>query len=101
MHAAFAIIRSSFTAFNPWVLFDGTLYTLGLNAVDFWIMAVSLVVLLAVDLLHIRGVRIRERLLRQPLPIRWAVYYAALLAVLIFGVYGPAYDAASFIYFQF
>lgn len=101
MHAALAIIRSSFTVFNPWVLFDGTLYTLGLSAVDFWVMVASLAVLLGVDLLHLRGVRIRERLLRQPLPVRWAVCYGALLAVLIFGVYGPAYDAASFIYFQF
>ena len=28
-------------------------------------------------------------------------YYAALAAVLVFGVWGPGYDAASFVYFQF
>ena len=30
-----------------------------------------------------------------------AVIYGALFWILLFGVYGPAFDAASFIYFQF
>ena len=37
----------------------------------------------------------------QPLPYRWAVYYTAVFAVLIFGVWGPGYSAANFVYFQF
>ena len=95
------ILKRSFTVFNPWVLFDGTLYTLGLNQADFWVMIASVAVLAAVDILHHRGVHIRDRLLEQSLPIRWGVLYLALAILLIFGVYGPGYDAASFIYFQF
>lgn len=98
---ALSIIKSSFRVFNPWVLVDGTLYTLGLDRANFWILLASIAVLLGVDLLHAREIRIRESLLRQPLPIRWGVAYASILALLIFGIYGPAYDAASFIYFQF
>ena len=101
MKVAFDIIRNSFTVWNPWVLFDGTLYTLGLERVDFWVMMASLAVLLGVDILHARNISIRDSLLRQPTAVRWAVYYGALLSILIFGVYGPAYDATSFIYFQF
>lgn len=98
---AFAILERLFGGWNPWILFDGTLYTLGLNALDFWITAAAIGVLLAVDLLHRRGVRLRAALLRQSTPVRWAVCYAALFAILIFGSYGPAYQAASFIYLQF
>ena len=87
--------------FNPWVLFDGTLYTLGLNAWDFWVMLASIALLLVADILHANNVSIRDRLLSQPLPVRWLVWYGALFIILIFGVYGPGYDAASFIYFQF
>ena len=101
LQSAVDIIIGSFKTFNPWVLFDGTLYTLGVNRVDFWIMIASLLILLAVDILHENKIQIRERLLVQPLPVGWAVVYAALFMILLFGVYGPGYDAASFIYFQF
>ena len=40
-------------------------------------------------------------LFRQRTPVRWAVYYAAILTVVIFGFYGPVYSAASFAYFKF
>ena len=99
--AAVEIIKSSFTVWNPWLLVDGTLYTLGLEVADFWLMVLSILILLFVDILHNKGVSIRDSLLSWPLPVRWGVVYAALFWILLFGVYGPAFDAASFIYFQF
>lgn len=72
-----------------------------LDARDLWVLAVGAVVLLAVDLLHERGVRIRAALAARPLPLRWAVYCGAMLAVMIFGAYGDNYDPAAFIYAQF
>lgn len=36
-----------------------------------------------------------------PAVVRWGFLYLAIAVVLLFGVYGPEYDAASFIYFQF
>ncbi|MBR4539977.1 MAG: MBOAT family protein [Clostridia bacterium] len=98
--SAVHIIKSSFV-WNPWLLVDGTLYTLGLEQADFWLMVLSILILFGVDVLHERGVSIRDSLLAWPLPLRWAVIYGALFWILLFGVYGPAFDAASFIYFQF
>ena len=40
-------------------------------------------------------------LARQNIWFRWLVYYGLIFAVLIFGIYGPGYDASTFIYFQF
>ncbi len=99
--SAVDIIVGSVKTLNPWVLFDGTIYNLGLNQMDFWAMVISLLVLLAVDILHENKIQIRESIMGQPLPVRWAIVYAALFMILIFGIYGPGYDAASFIYFQF
>ena len=101
LSSALDILKSSFTVWNPWVLFDGTLYTLGLERIDFWVMILSILLLLGVDIIHANGIRIRDRILQQPLPVRWAVYYIAIFSILLFGIYGPGYDAASFIYFQF
>lgn len=98
---AVTVIRQLFSSFNPWVLFDGTLYTLGLSMIDFWVGIVAIATILAVDVLHERGVRIREWILNQNLLFRWMVYFLAIFTILIFGFYGPNYDAAQFIYFQF
>lgn len=98
---AFIVIGRLFSSFNPWVLMDGTLYTLGLSMIDFWIAVLATGVLFVVDILHERGLQIREWILRQNLMFRWLLYFAAIFSVLIFGFYGPNYDAAQFIYFQF
>ena len=99
--AAAGIIRRLFSRANLSVLFDGGLYDLGLSRIDFAIGLLSIALLLAVDILHERKVQIRSWILNQDLWFRWTVYLLAVFAVLIFGFYGPNYDAAQFIYFQF
>ena len=51
----------------------------------------------AIHLFQARGVGVREALLRRPLWLRWAAYQAAILVVILFGVY----ENQAFIYFQF
>lgn len=80
--------------------YEGSLL-IKLDQQDLWVLVVGAVVLLAVDLLHERGVSIRQALARRPLPLRWAVYCGAMLTVMIFGAYGDNYDPAAFIYAQF
>lgn len=101
MADALQIISRIFSQFNPWVLVDGTLYTLGLSQVDFWIGILSIAVLLTVDIVHERGIKIRSWVLQQNLWFRWSIYLGAIFFILIFGFYGPNYDASQFIYFQF
>lgn len=98
---AVSIIQKLFSVFNPWVLVDGTLYELGLSKIDFWIGILAIIVLLVVDLLHEKGIQLREAILRQNLWFRWIIYFTVIFSILIFGFYGPNYDAAQFIYFQF
>ena len=99
--AALGILRRLFSGARLSALFDGGLYAMGLSRLDFTIALLCIALLLAVDLLHGRGVEIRSWILRQHLWFRWTVYLLAVFAVLIFGFYGPNYDAAQFIYFQF
>ena len=80
--------------------YEGSLL-IKLDVQDLWVLVIGAVVLLVVDLLHERGVAIRESIARQPLPLRWAVYCGGMLAVMIFGAYGDNYDPAAFIYAQF
>lgn len=62
------------------------------------VLAYAVAVLAAVEIWHVKGVHVRERLARQNLPARWAVLLVLLFSVLLFGAYGAAFNAADFIY---
>lgn len=98
---AFILIRRMFSFFNPWVLFNGGLYNLGLNRLEFWITMLGIFTLLVVDYLHYKGIHIRMELAKQGVWFRWLTYTITVFSLLIFGIYGPNYDASAFIYFQF
>ena len=99
--AAAGVLRQLFVPTGISVLFDGSFYAMGLSRLDMNISLLSILTLLIVDVLHERGVRLRSWILAQGLWLRWTVYLAAVFVILIFGFYGPNYDAAQFIYFQF
>ncbi len=80
---------------------NGSLLKTGLSNAN-WILLIFLILtLFYVDFKHEHGVSFREVFARQHLVFRWAIYIAAVLIVLIFGYYGPEYNAASFIYERF
>ncbi len=94
-------IAASFLHFNPWIFVDGSLYSLNLNPLEFWIMMISAALVLFVDGVNNRGISVRSFMASQGLWLRWGFYISAILTVLVFGKYGPGYDASSFIYFRF
>jgi hypothetical protein len=99
--AGFYIDRM-FTQWNPWVLFDGGLYELGLDRMEMQILFVALVILFLVDLVRYRkGIRVDVYLENQNLVFRWLVLLGFILMILIYGEYGLTADANQFIYFQF
>lgn len=77
-----------------------TVENLGMGRKDFLVMLVALAVLAVVDTLRQR-VDLKAALDRRNIVVRYAVYYLIIFTVLIFGIYGPEFNAASFIYFQF
>ena len=95
------LLKATFTQCNPWVFFDGSLYKLGLDRPNFNLMVLSIVGLLVIDYMQEKGIRIRQTIARRNIALRWCVYYTAIFALIIFGMYGPGYDAASFIYQRF
>lgn len=98
---AFLLIQRMFSQFNPWVLLNGEIFNLGLDKIEFWIAVLGIITLLFVDYLHYKGIHIRAELAKQGVWFRWTTYTIAVFSLLIFGIYGPNYDASAFIYFQF
>lgn len=94
---ALAMLKGAVRVWNPHILWNGALLTLGLDGADMVIAAVALMLLLIVSLLERTG-SVRDRVARMPLPVRWLIWYALLFAVILFGCYGPGYSAGEFIY---
>lgn len=99
--AAFKMIKSMFTVYNPWVFTDGTLMTLGLDAANWNVLILSMLILLAVSIANENGINVRERISQQNIIFQWICYLAGIFAVLIFGIYGSGYDASAFMYLNF
>lgn len=86
---------------NPWILFDGSLYNVGLVQKDYQLVWGGIGVLLFADILKYKGICIREQILKQEWWFRWGIGLIGIFTILILGIYGYGYDAKNFIYFQF
>ncbi len=86
--------------FNPWTLFDGSLFNLGLDVKDFIVSIISILILLAFwklkskhNLFHVWDSRLTI--------VKYSMLVILIWLIVIFGYYGPSYDESQFIYFQF
>ncbi|MCQ4635261.1 MBOAT family protein [Anaerovorax odorimutans] len=88
----------SMLVFNPSIVLDGDIFNLGLTLLDFALIFFLCAIWFVISLMQENGWKIREALARQNILFRWGIYLAAIVAIFIFGIYGPGYDASSFIY---
>lgn len=86
---------------GAWFTWGNNLEAMGLTTQTRNLLVVSLGILLLADICKYRGIKMIDWLCKQGIWLRWLVYYAAIFGILIFGVYGPGFDASQFIYFQF
>ena len=102
IHDAIFYIQRIFTRIDLWTLFDGTLYTLGLNRFEMNLLIIALFILMSVDLIkYIRKESIFEFLSKQNLYFRWFVMLFLIFYIIVYGKYGAGFDPKQFIYFQF
>ncbi len=98
---AFKIVKSMFAVHNPWILFDDSLYQLGIDHKSFQVMVGGIVLLLFADVLKYKKICVREIIQRQDVWVQCMVISVSVVLILIIGIWGPGYTESSFIYFQF
>ena len=88
--------------FTSWSGFDITkVYEqLSLPYEDFVVALIAIIILFAFELIQRKG-SVRARIFALPSPVQWTVLSLVIIAVSVFGYYGPGYDAAAFIYGAF
>lgn len=67
---------------------------------EWMLLIVSLMVFILVQLIAEakEGTTVRELIAKHALPVRWIIWIALFMWVILFGWYGPGYSAAEFIY---
>lgn len=102
---ALTIYKDMFTHFNPWIFFDDSLYSYGLSAKQLHVLLYATIVLVVVsilqELLRKKGTYLRETIAGQNVVFRYLLCFGALMIILIFGMYGPGYNAGDFIYMKY
>ena len=102
IHDAIHYIKRIFTRIDLWTLFDGTLYSLGLDVFEMNILIIALFILISFDLInYIRKESIFVFLSKQNLYFRWFVMLFLIFYIIVYGKYGAGFDPKQFIYFQF
>nr|MCR5543072.1 MBOAT family protein [Eubacterium sp.] len=96
-----SMIKSMFTVPNVWIFTDDSLFSLGLVWKEVIVLLLCLGVLLAVGIIKEKGIAIRDNILKLNIAVRWVIYLALIVFIVIFGTYGFGFDAQAFIYGRF
>ncbi len=97
---AFGMLKRIFTKFSL-NGFKTEVLTLGLDISDFIIVLLALVVIIIISLLREKDINIREKISTKPIVFRWALFYALIIAIILFGAFGPGYAPVDPIYADF
>jgi D-alanyl-lipoteichoic acid acyltransferase DltB (MBOAT superfamily) len=90
-----------FKEFNIWIFVDGSLLKLGIGSAEAGLLFFSVAVLIVVEIMHYRGIKLREALDKKNIIFRWGIVYLGIIAVLVFGIYGSGITIVDFIYGRF
>lgn len=92
------VIKLGFCEWNPWIFFDGSVTQLGVTYSDLNIIIFGIFILFIVGILHEKFDDARIWIQKQIFLFRWFIWLSLFVIILIYGVYGPGYNASDFIY---
>ena len=99
VRTAFSMLKNTITGFTLNTLVDGSLLRLGVKAHDYVILALGCIVWFVISFNKEKGVNIREAVDKKILPIRWAIYVALIMTVVLLGEIGVS--TSGFMYAKF
>lgn len=101
LSASLEIFRRIIFNFNPWEMVDGTIYKMGLNGPNLIVAIIFLFILCWVSSYEEKGYSGRDWIAEKQIVARWMIYYALLITIIIFGMYGPGYNSSDFVYMKY
>ena len=99
--AGFEMFGKMFTNFTFKSFADGTILKLGMDIHDFIIIGIFTIVVFIISILHEKNISVREQISKKNIVIRWTIYYAIIIAIIVFGAYGAGYVPVEPMYANF
>ena len=97
----FKMFRLLITSFSLASFKDGSVFTIGFDRYDLIIMLVALAIVIAVGAMKEKGISPRDWIAEKAIYIRWPIYLALIIFIVIFGAYGTGYIPIDPIYANF
>ena len=97
-------VVTDFFHFDNFDNFRSMMNAMGMGGKDWLILTLCLLVLFCVSVFQernsIRGkdIQVRDVIESKPLLLRWAFYLFVIAFIIVFGIYGPGFNATEFIY---
>lgn len=101
LQAGFTMLRQMVTDFRFATLNGDLLKQMGVDWKDMGIVLITILIIFVISVWNEKGVIVREALAKKPVVVRWAVLYALILFIVIFGAYGAGYIPVDPIYANF
>lgn len=101
LRAGLHMFSSMFRDFAVSDLWNGRLLDLGMSRADFAAIAAGCIAVAVIGSVKERNIEVRKSLAQKPVVIRWGIYYALILAVIVIAAYGDGYQAVDMIYAGF
>lgn len=98
---SYVVLKNMFSVNNWTILFNGSLYGLGVARNYMNVLIVSIIALFIVDYHKYKGKDVAAAFLRQGWCFRVTVIMLMLFSIISYGCYGEMYNIQQFIYFQF
>lgn len=97
---AISYICRMFTTFDVRDFLNESLFEMGLDMKEVYLLIFLVLFLFAVSLVQEKMV-VRHWLTNQSTVFRWVIYLISVFFILLWGIYGEDYQQTQFIYFQF
>ena len=102
LKSAVGYIYRMFTKFDPWVIFDESIFTHGIDFREGRILIAAILILIVVDLIkYFKKINLDEIVARQNIWFQVLFVFTITMTLVVFGKYGASEELKSFIYFQF
>ena len=84
---------------NLYILFDGSLFSYGLNQNTLLIVLLNILLVFYVDYKHYRNTfGMRNNIQSLHILLRWSIYFLLIYDILLFGAYGVGISSTAFLY---
>ena len=83
-----AMFWQMITKFSFKYFADGTIFKLGVDEKDFIVMGVVVFLVFIIGLFKEKGINVRQWIANRNIVLRWAIYYALIISIIVFGCYG-------------